>query len=383
MRILVIGARGVPGVEGGAEKNAENLFPALAADHNIRMLCLANFCQLDSYRGLRIDRVAKWKLFGTDKILYYLYSLVWTARQRPDVIHCQGLNAAFFLWFYRVVARRVVVRYGSADYVNAKWGWLGRLGFRWCEWQLRWADAVIAVTPSLRERLQKVGVGERVVVIPNAVDAVEVTPDDHALARFDLNPARFVLAVGRVTWQKDFETLITAFEAARTRSPELAKLVIVGGDDASGYLEHLQKLGSDGVVFTGRLPREELGGLYAACRLYVNSSRHEGFSNAILEAVSHGSPILVSDIVENRDLPIAAHHFFAVGDAEALADKLRDAWADAAAFTVDRKAFASWPEVVSATHRLYEILLATPKPGSSTLGAALGHISTASQPTDS
>lgn len=383
MRILVIGARGVPGVEGGAEKNAENLFPALAGDHAIRMLCLANFCRRDSYRGLRIDRVATWQLFGTDKILYYLFSLVWTTRHRPDVIHCQGLNAAFFLWFYRLVARRVVVRYGSADYVNAKWGWIGRLGFRWCEWQLRWADAVIAVTPSLRERLRRVGVGEHVVVIPNAVDAVEVRPDDGALARFGLEADGFVLAVGRVTWQKDFETLITAFEAARARAPELAKLVIVGGDDGSGYLEHLQRLGSERVIFTGRLPREELGGLYAACRLYVNSSRHEGLSNAILEAVSHGSPILVSDIVENRDLPIAAHHFFAVGDAAALADKLREAWADAATFTVDREAFASWPEVVSATHRLYGILLATPKPASSTLGEALGHPSTASQPTDS
>jgi len=383
VRILVIGARGVPGVEGGAEKNAENLFPALATDHAIRMLCLAEFCHLDAYRGLRIDRVALWRLFGTDKIFYYLFSIIWTARQRPDVIHCQGLNAAFFLWFYRLVAQRVVVRYGSADYVNAKWGPIGRLGFRWCEWQLRWADAVIAVTPSLRDRLQAAGVGDRVVVIPNALDAGDVAPDAGALARFGLEPDRFVLAVGRVTWQKDFETLITAFETARVWAPDLAKLVIVGGDDSSGYLEHLRTIASDRVIFTGRLPRKELGGLYAGCRLYVNSSRHEGLSNAILEAVSHGSPILVSDIVENRDLPIAARHFFPVGDAEALADKLLDAWTDASAFTVDREAFANWPDVVAATQRLYEKLLTTPKRTSGALGWALRRRSATSQATDS
>jgi glycosyltransferase involved in cell wall biosynthesis len=357
VRILVIGARGVPGVEGGAEKNAENLFPALAADHDVRMLCLAEFCSTDNYRGVRIHRVATWRMFGTDKVFYYLFSMLWTAWWRPDIIHCQGLNAAFLLWFYRLTARRVVVRYGSADYVNAKWSLIGRLGFRWCEWQLRWADAVVAVTPALRDRLIAAGGRANVVVIPNAVDAIETAPTTAALDRFRLERGWFVLAVGRVTWQKDFETLVRAFETARTRRPGLGRLVIVGGDDGSGYLGRLEALASDQVVFTGRLPRDELAGLYAQCRLYVNSSRHEGLSNAILEAVSFDCPLVVSDIVENRDLPLAPHHFFSVGDADALARKLIEAVDDAAGFATERGAFATWPDVVASTRRLYEAIL--------------------------
>lgn len=358
MRILVIGARGIPGVEGGAEKNAENLFPALTAEHEVRMLCLAEFCDNDVYRGIRIDRISTLRLFGTDKALYYLASMWWVARWRPDILHCQGLNAAFLLWFYRLAARRVVVRYGSADYVNAKWSLVGRLGFRWCEWQLRWADAVIAVTVSLRERLLRAGVTERVVVIPNALDEVHEADDPAVLQRFALRPGRFALAVGRITWQKDFETLVTAFEAARARASALDRLVVVGGDDGSGYLERLQALAGPEVVFTGRLPRAEVGGLFAACRLYVNSSRHEGLSNAILEAISHGSPLLVSDIAENRDLPLAPAQFFPVGDADALAGKLLEADADPRAFVADRAAFARWPAIVAATRRLYDALLA-------------------------
>jgi len=357
----VVGARGIPGVEGGAEKNAENLFPPLAADHDIRLLCLRDFCAASTHRRVHIDRVSTWRLFGTDKIFYYLYSMFWTARWRPDVIHCQGLNAAFLLWFYRWTARRVVVRYGSADYVNQKWNIIGKLGFRWCEWQLRWADAVIAVTPSLCERLRRCGIGERVVVIPNAVDAIEPNPSAATLERFGLVPGTFALAVGRITWQKDFETLVRAFETARTRGSALGKLVIVGGDDGSGYLERLRTLASDRVVFTGRLPRAELAILYAACRLYVNSSRHEGLSNAILEAVSFGCPLLVSDIVENRDLPLPPRHFFKVGDAATLARKMLDASHDGAGFTADPASFATWPEVVAATRQLYDRLLSTPR----------------------
>jgi glycosyltransferase involved in cell wall biosynthesis len=359
VRILVVGARGIPGVEGGAEKNAENIFPPLAAEHDVHMICLAEYCSNDEYKNIKIERVPTWSLFGTDKVLYYLFSLVRATQYRPDILHCQGLNAAFFMWFYRWVAGRVVVRYGSVDHVNAKWGPIGKLGFRWCEWQLRWADAVIAVTASLRERLVRLGVTNRVVLIPNPVDEPETATDDAALRRFGLVPGTFVLAVGRVTWQKDFETLVRAFKAVRARAPEIGKLVIVGGDDGSGYLKRLRALASADMVFTGRLPRAEVGGLFAACRLYVNSSRHEGLSNAILEAISHHRPILVSDIVENRDLPLAAHQFFAVGDTEALADGLQAVLADPEAYVADRTLFATRAEVVASTERLYQRLLAT------------------------
>lgn len=356
MRILVLGARGVPGMEGGAEKNAENLFPAMADRHQVRMLCLREFCAVEVYRGIAIHRVGTVRLFGTDKVLYYLMSMWHAARWRPDIIHCQGLNAAILVWFYKLVARRVVVRYGSADYVNAKWGLIGQLGFRLCEWQLRWSDAVIAVTPSLRDRLVERGLGQRVVVIPNAIDAADEAHDARVLERFGLAADHFILSVGRVTWQKDFETLVTAFEAARATTPDLGRLVIVGGDDGSGYLEQLQAIAGPDVVFTGRLPRSEVRALCARARLYVNSSRHEGLSNAILEAISYGRPLVVSDIVENRDLPLAAHQFFPVGDARVLQERILAARAEPGRFVADRSRFAIWPEIVEATIDLYEAL---------------------------
>lgn len=356
MRILVLGVRGIPGVEGGAEKNAENLFPAMTDHYDVRMLCLRKFCDVESYHGIRINRVGTVRLFGTDKILYYIASMWYAVRWWPDIIHCQGLNAAILVWFYKLVARRVVVRYGSVDYLNAKWGPIGKLGFRFCEWQLRWADAVIAVTPSLRERLVKRGIGQRMVVIPNAVDESDEAIDERVLKRFDLVTGCFVLSVGRITWQKDFGTLLEAFQAARAAAPELGKLVIVGGDDGSGCLEQLQARAGSEIVFTGRLHRREVLALYATTRLYVNSSRHEGFSNAILEAISYLRPLVVSNIVENRDLPLAAHQFFPVGDVQALRGRILAALAEPERFVPDRTRFMVWPQVVQATIDLYEAL---------------------------
>ncbi len=364
IKVVVVGARGIPHVEGGAEKNAENLFPLLTPSCEITLIALAGFAQAGDYRGIRVLTAPAVRFLGTDKLAYYLVTIYHLLRIRPAIVHCQGLNAAFLLLVYRLIVPHVVVRYGSADYVNAKWGVIGRLGFRWCEWQLRFADAVIAVTESLKTRLVATGVSaDRIVVVPNAVDAWEEGMDGRRdqITRLGLTPGDYVLSVGRVTAQKDFRTLIAAFNAARETDERLGKLVIVGGDDGSNYQAEIAAHAGPHVLFTGRMPRNEIGPLYAHCRVYVNSSRHEGLSNAILEALSHGAPLIASDIDENLDLPLPSRHFFAVGDVGDLTRALLAASANLAAYRVDRSAFRTWSDIAAATLGLYRRIV--PKAG--------------------
>ncbi len=362
MKIVSPGARGIPNVEGGAEKSAEMIFPVIARRHDVTMLCLAEFTEATEYRGVNIIRLPSVRILGTDKLYMYMASIWHIARMRPDIVHCQGLNAAFFLMVYKIFAKRVTVRYGSADYLNGKWGPIGRTAFRFCEWQLRYADAVISVTDSLKNRLVDRNVTDKVVVIPNAIDPVhvDVTPED--LAPWGLEKDRFLLSVGRITWQKDFTTLITAFQKAKEQRPDMGKLVLVGGDDGSGELQKLQAIAGDDVVFTGRLPRDQIGALYGSCLMYVNSSRHEGLSNAILEAISHDAPLVVSDIDENSDLPLSAEQFFRVGNIEELTAKIvLAADGEIDRFRIDKSIFASWDDVARRTEALFEALLDQPR----------------------
>jgi glycosyltransferase involved in cell wall biosynthesis len=362
MNVISLGARAIPNVEGGAEKNAEMIFPIIARQHTVTLLCVRRFVTTLSYKGVTIVPISGFGGLGTDKLWYYFASLWQIFRRRPDIVHCQGLNAAIFLVLYRLMARKIVVRYGSADYLNKKWGPIGRLGFRLCERQLRYADAVIAVTPSLRDRLIERGVTDRIEVIPNAIDPVETQPSAAPLAALGLEPGRYMLSVGRVTWQKDYETLLSAFAAARARRPDIGKLVIVGGDDGSGYLQKLTAMGVQDVVFTGRLPRADVGAFYAHCGLYVNSSLHEGLSNAILEAVSHRAPLVLSDIVENRDLPLDAHHFFRAGEPDDLAARMLAALDAPETFRVDLGKFLDWGQVAARTMALYDLIMAGEHP---------------------
>ncbi len=359
MRIAVVGARGIPDVEGGAEKNAEMLFPLVAKHHDVTLFSIRSFAKDGDYRGVKIVSAPEVRFLRTDKLVVYMMAVLRSFRMRPDIIHCQGLGSALFLVLYKLAARRVVVRYGSADYDMDKWGFLGRMGFRFSEWQLRFADAVIVVAPALLKRLQANGIKTRAELIPNALDAVEMfsQPDTELMATHGLTPRNFALGVGRVTPQKDFATLVRAFRKARESGQcPIEKLVIVGGSDGSGTLEALQDEAGPDVVFAGRLARSQVRALLGQSALYVNSSVHEGMSNAILEAVSAGAPTVVSDIPENRDLPLAGHNFFRTGDADALAQRLCEAAKDLNRFVPDRAPFADWEKVAEMTMALYDSL---------------------------
>ena len=193
-RVLVIGARGIPHVEGGAEKNAEMLFPLLVKSNmEVTLMGLPEFINDGSYRGVNLLKAPHFRFLNTDKIGYYLFALRTVIQTRPHIVHLQGLGSAIFLVAYRLLGSKVVVRYGSADYVLEKWGIIGKIGFLISEFQLRFAHAVISVTPALTDRLRSRGIVGNVYTIPNALDFTKELTNDS-------RKANLIVAVGRVTY---------------------------------------------------------------------------------------------------------------------------------------------------------------------------------------
>lgn len=349
-RVLVVGARGIPNVEGGAEKNAEELFPRLqAGNYDVTLMGLDKFIVGTSYRGVSLIAAPTWRVLKTDKIAYYLSALTEAIRTRPHIVHLQGLGSAVFLWAYKLMGRKVVVRYGSADYILDKWGFIGKAGFRFAEFQLRFADAVISVAPALSERLAEKGISKNVRMVPNALD----DPKYDRVASSE----PFVIAVGRVTSQKNFAALCEAFRLLQIDGVA-TKLVIAGGLDDVEYVSALQANMPDNVDLLGRMSREAIAELLSRAALYVNVSLHEGNSNATLEAISHETPIVISDIAENRNMPVPQVALIDYTTPAAIAAGIRAALANPSAYVVDKANYLTWDDVATRTAAIYEAILA-------------------------
>jgi glycosyltransferase involved in cell wall biosynthesis len=143
----------------------------------------------------------------------------------------------------------------------------------------------------------------RLAVIANGIDdplpsGGEIAADVQAIAA----EQPLVLFLGRLSWKKGLDRLLSAFACTRA-----SKLAIVGPDD-EGLAPQLARL-AEGLRIAGRvriLPRAVVGRekehLFAAAQLFVLPSYSENFGNAVLEAMRRRVPVLVTPEVGAADI---------------------------------------------------------------------------------
>jgi glycosyltransferase involved in cell wall biosynthesis len=109
----------------------------------------------------------------------------------------------------------------------------------------------------------------------------------------DGHRSQILISVGRNDYIKGFWHLIKAFSIMAASHPH-ARLIIMGAGDFTPYREMTRKLGiEEKVAFPG--VRKNPFPYVAASSLYVLSSNHEGFPNALLEAMALGRPVIAAD----------------------------------------------------------------------------------------
>jgi glycosyltransferase involved in cell wall biosynthesis len=179
--------------------------------------------------------------------------------------------------------------------------------------------------------IKRYGIPEhKVRIIYNNIDELLISHEsERARIREELGIEGETLAVctsGIFYRRKNIEFLIKAFSMAFGNS--VTKLVIIGDDVNQGSerkrLEDITRSlrMDDSVIFTGW--RKDSRNIIGACDLYVIPTMHEGFPNALLDALSIGCPSLGSRI---RELEEVLHYddlLFSLEGYEELVRKLRE-----------------------------------------------------------
>ena len=102
-----------------------------------------------------------------------------------------------------------------------------------------------------------------------------------------------VVALGRLTYQKNYPMLIRAIAAV----PGAMLEIVGGGEDEAALRALVADLGlGDRVAFAGLIPREAALAKAASADVFVQVSRYEGHSLALIEAARLGLPLVVSDV---------------------------------------------------------------------------------------
>ena len=159
-------------------------------------------------------------------------------------------------------------------------------------------DHLIAVSREIRDELVsglKVD-SAKISLIRNGVDIARVQEQSKAsLPDWPwTGGAPIILGVGRLAPQKNFDLLIEAFAIARRQRPIRLAILGSGAEGArEELLDRAQSLGvSDDVWLPGHVSNPYP--YYGEAKLFVLSSRWEGMSNVLLEAIACGCPVVAA-----------------------------------------------------------------------------------------
>lgn len=150
-----------------------------------------------------------------------------------------------------------------------------------------------------------------------------------------------IIGVGRLSKEKDFPTLIKAFNLLRPATP--ARLVILGEGAERASLETLIEASPFRAdILLGGFQDNPYNWMHCAS-VFVLSSRWEGFGNVLVEAMACGTPV-ISTACPSGPEEILEHgrwgRLVPVGDADALASAITDTFTDTSPPEVEERAKA-------------------------------------------
>jgi glycosyltransferase involved in cell wall biosynthesis len=276
----------------------------------------------DEWHGVRYFRVWSPKVSCLETIVHSFLGVLVAAWQRPDVLHIQAIGPALMAPLARLLGLHVVVTHHGPDYEREKWGPLARLALHVGEaWGMRFSDCRIVISRAI-EKLVRDKYGLQSDLIPNGITLPEVPMSTSVLQKFGLAAGRYVLMVSRLVPEKRHTDLIEAFADAKLDG---WKLVLVGTSehtDAYAGAVKVRAQATARVVMTGFQTGLALRELYAHAGVFVLPSSYEGLPIALMEAMSFGLPVVVSDIPAHLEIGLDDVHYFPLGDVSALADRL-------------------------------------------------------------
>lgn len=164
-------------------------------------------------------------------------------------------------------------------------------------WYYNQLDAIYVPSRATGDELIDRGIGkEKIHVYPRGIDVERFHPSKRngALSKyFGGGEGRTILYVGRVSKEKDLETLANAFKALYTRSGNV-RLLVVG--DGPYRNEMRQALAGYPCAFPGYLDGDELSQAYASSDFFAFPSTTDTFGNVVLEAQASGIPVIVTNL---------------------------------------------------------------------------------------
>jgi len=239
------------------------------------------------------------------------------------------------------------------------------------------ADAVTTICEGLRRDIIGRGVPEaKITVIPNAVDIEKFSmgraKDDGLARKLGLKKKTILGFIGSFYAYEGLPLVLKALPSIRESVPNISLLLVGGGPQQDLLKAEVEKLAlMDYVVFTGRVPHEEVQQYYDLVDIFVYPRLSMRLTELVtplkpLEAMAQGRLVLASDVGGHKELieDRVTGYLFPANDASSLAGTVKNLLEQKAEWPAMRKTARqfveeqrNWAVSVSRYNAVYGALI--------------------------
>ena len=300
-RIAIFGVKYFP-ARGGTSRVVENLLYDLKDHYDFTIYCYKHEKAKEHIEGVETIQFPEIGIKGLGVFLYYFRCCIHILMSRRyDLVHLHKTDGAFFLPLL-CLKYKVIATSHALPYLNEKWSAIGKFYFRMTERLFMSSRAVITAISKPQTEYYFKKYNREVKFIPNGIHPVkniEAEMADQVLDKFKIKDDYLFFAARRVIPLKGCHTLIKALQQIKFKGT----LVVAGElDQLPAYTRELENLakGLD-VKFIGYVAgMDKLNAMLKRAKYFVFPSELEGMSMMLLEAGSIGTPMICSDIPQNK-----------------------------------------------------------------------------------
>lgn len=302
MKIAFLGTRGIPASYSGFETCVEQLGQRLVQrGHQVTVYCRSHHITYSGthYKGMRLVKLPTIANKYLDTIVHSFVSSLHALTQRYDVALYFIAGNSPVTWIPRLVGTKTILNVDGLDWKREKWPTLAKRYIQFAEYLATKLPNVYLTDSRVVQGYYRDRFGSEPLYIPYGSE-VEIIPPGETLARYGLEPGKYVLFVGRLVPENCVHHLVEAFRGLDTD----LKCVIVG--DASYVANYIASLkaraqGDPRIVFTGYVFGKGYYELGSNAYIFVETSGVGGTHPALVEAMAFGNCVVVHNTPENLE----------------------------------------------------------------------------------
>lgn len=356
-KVAVFGVKGFPAF-GGASRANENIVELLKDKYEYTIYSVSTHTNKKGlYNGYYQKVLKGFRGKRLNTLLYHIKSLLHALfLGNYDIVQVNHTSSGFMVPFLRLRFKVVSTARGIIPKNDNKWNRFDNLFFDLSSYLFFYFSNICISVSEPHIDLFKKYTTKKIHYIPNGVFLFEPSPANRE--------NRILFAAGRIISLKGAHILIEALNIMDYEG----KVVFIGSlDHTPKYKKELFELGKErDIEYIGLIKeKDKLFNCISESKIFVFPSFNEGMSNMLLEVASLKTPLICSDIPENRALFTDKEVlYFETGNSEDLAKKIE--WANSNYSEMEgmaEKAYLKlkkeylWTDIAKRYSKIYDSLL--------------------------